>query len=60
MKIETFKNLKSKKSEIILEKSIRKMLPKTSLGRVMFTRLKIFKNSQTNSKIKNIKLFKYE
>jgi large subunit ribosomal protein L13 len=60
MKIETFKNLKSKKSEIILEKSIRKMLPKTSLGRIMFTRLKIFKNSQTNSKIKNIKLFKYE
>ena len=58
MKIKTFKFLKSTNPEIIIEKSVRKMLPKNSLGRIMFTRLKVFKNSDINLKMKNIKTFK--
>lgn len=41
MKIETFKALKNRLPERILEKSIKGMLPKGPLGRKMFTRLKV-------------------
>jgi large subunit ribosomal protein L13 len=58
MKIETFKILKNRKVETILEKSIKKMLPKNTLSNIFFKRLKIFKNSEMDSKIKNIKIFK--
>lgn len=45
MKIETLETLRNRIPERILEKSVRGMLPKTSLGRKMFSRLKIFKES---------------
>ena len=43
LKTENFKSLKSRLPEKILEKSIKGMLPKNSLGRKMFTHLKLFK-----------------
>jgi large subunit ribosomal protein L13 len=43
LKIETFKSLKIRLPERILEKSIKGMLPKNSLGRKMFTHLRLFK-----------------
>ena len=58
MKIENLKSLRNKASEIILEKAIKKMLPKNILGGIMFTRLKIFNNAQYDLKFKNIKLIK--
>jgi large subunit ribosomal protein L13 len=45
MKIETFKALKQRIPERILEKSIKGMLPKGPLGRKMFTRLKVVQGS---------------
>ena len=45
MKIETLETLRNRIPERILEKSIKGMLPKTSLGRKMFGRLRIFKES---------------
>lgn len=45
MKIETLKVLKSRIPERILEKAVQGMLPKTSLGRKMFTRLRVFTES---------------
>ena len=42
LKIENFKSLKTRLPKKILEKSIKGMLPKTSLGRKMFTHLKLF------------------
>jgi large subunit ribosomal protein L13 len=43
MKYETLKSLRVRLPKRILEKSIKGMLPKNSLGRKMFTRLKLFK-----------------
>lgn len=45
MKVETLKVLKSRIPERILEKAVKGMLPKTSLGRKMFTRLRVFTES---------------
>ena len=45
LKIESFKSLKVRIPGRILEKSIRGMLPKNSLGREMFTHLKLFEGS---------------
>ena len=45
MKSETFTALKNRIPERILEKSIKGMLPKGSLGRKMFTRLKVVQGS---------------
>ena len=45
MKVETLKVLRNRIPERILEKSIKGMLPKTSQGRKMFTRLSVFKES---------------
>lgn len=42
MKTETLQMLQNRIPERILEKSIKGMLPKTILGRKMYTRLKIF------------------
>jgi large subunit ribosomal protein L13 len=42
LKTESFKSLKVRVPERILEKSIKGMLPKTSLGRKMFTHLRFF------------------
>jgi large subunit ribosomal protein L13 len=55
MIIEKLKSLKTRLPEQVLEKSIKKMLPKNSLGRKMFNRLKVFKDSNyypLNLKIK--------
>ena len=41
MKIESFKDLQKRLPERILEKVVKGMLPKNSLGRKMFTRLKV-------------------
>jgi large subunit ribosomal protein L13 len=56
--IEKLKSLKIRLPEQVLEKSIKKMLPKNSLGQKMFNRLKVFKDSNyypLHSKIKIIK-----
>jgi large subunit ribosomal protein L13 len=45
LKIESFSNLLERFPEKIIEKSIRGMLPKTSLGRQYFRRLKVLKGS---------------
>jgi large subunit ribosomal protein L13 len=58
MKIENLKSLRNESPEIILEKAIKKMLPKNTLGNTMFTRLKVFNGSQYDLKFKNIKLIK--
>lgn len=41
MKIESFKDLQKRLPERIVEKAVKGMLPKNSLGRKMFTRLKV-------------------
>ena len=56
MKIENFKSLKLRRPSQILEQSVRKMLPKTALGRKMFTHLKIWTNGNSFQKIKKVKL----
>jgi len=48
MKVETLGALRNRIPERILEKAIKGMLPKTSLGRRMFNRLKVF-NGPTHS-----------
>lgn len=48
LKIETFRMLQKRIPERILEKSVKRMLPKGSLGRKMFTHLKIFKGEKHN------------
>nr|YP_009510906.1 ribosomal protein L13 [Gracilaria gracilis]AXI96579.1 ribosomal protein L13 [Gracilaria gracilis] len=46
LKIKTFNDILSKKPNMILEKSIRGMLPKGILGRQLFTQLKIYPDTQ--------------
>lgn len=42
MKTETFANLQTRLPERILEKAVKGMLPKNSLGRKLFTKLKVY------------------
>jgi large subunit ribosomal protein L13 len=44
--VETFKSLKDKHPSRIIEQSVKKMLPKNSLGRELFTKLKVYPTSQ--------------
>lgn len=43
LKIQTFENLRERIPELILEKSIKGMLPKGPLGRNLYKNLKVFK-----------------
>ncbi|MGI0490538.1 50S ribosomal protein L13 [Alkalinema pantanalense CENA528] len=42
MKVETFEKLQNRLPERIIEKAVKGMLPKTSLGRQLFTKLKVY------------------
>lgn len=43
MKVETFNELQNRIPERIIEKAVKGMLPKNSLGRRLFTKLKVYK-----------------
>lgn len=45
MKTETFAKLQARIPERIIEQAVRGMLPKNSLGRKLFTKLKVYKGS---------------
>ncbi len=45
MKIETFEKLQDRLPERIIEKAVKGMLPKNSLGRKLFTKLKVYKGA---------------
>ncbi len=45
MKTETFAKLQARIPERIIEQAVRGMLPKNSLGRTLFTKLKVYKGS---------------
>ena len=51
IKIETLEKLRQRKPEKIIETAVRGMLPKGSLGRKMFTNLKIIKNVKDFNKL---------
>ncbi len=53
--IETFKELKKRIPSRIIEKSVKGMLPKGSLGRQLFTKLKVYKGSEHPHKSQNPK-----
>lgn len=53
--IETFKELQSRIPSRIIEKSVKGMLPKGSLGRELFTKLKIYKGPTHPHKAQNPK-----
>lgn len=55
MKIENFNQLQQRIPSRIIEKSVRGMLPKNSLGKQMFKRLKIYSGSQHPHKAQNPK-----
>jgi large subunit ribosomal protein L13 len=44
--IENFKELQERLPERIIEKAVKGMLPKTRLGRQLFTKLKVYENDQ--------------
>ncbi len=46
MKMETFNQLQARIPERIIEKAVKGMLPKNSLGRKLFTKLKVYKGSE--------------
>jgi len=46
MKTETFAKLQARIPERIIEQAVRGMLPKNSLGRKLFTKLKVYKGSE--------------
>lgn len=46
MKTETFAKLQDRIPERIIEQAVRGMLPKNSLGRKLFTKLKVYKGSE--------------
>jgi large subunit ribosomal protein L13 len=46
MKVETFAKLQVRIPERIVEKAIQGMLPKNSLGRQLFTKLKVYAGSE--------------
>lgn len=45
LKVENFNNLKNRLPERIIEKSIKGMLPKNTLGKQLFNKLKVYRNS---------------
>lgn len=46
MKVETFDKLQARIPERIIEKAVKGMLPKNSLGRELFTKLKVYKGPE--------------
>lgn len=46
MKLETFDKLQARIPERIIEKAVKGMLPKNSLGRELFTKLKVYKGPE--------------
>jgi large subunit ribosomal protein L13 len=46
MKLETFEQLQARIPERIIEKAVKGMLPKNSLGRKLFTKLKVYTGPQ--------------
>ncbi len=46
MKVETFEKLQARLPERIIEHAVKGMLPKNSLGRKLFTKLKVYKGEQ--------------
>ena len=46
IKEETYKDLMAKKSDFVLERAVKGMLPKNSLGKKMFGKLKVYKGSE--------------
>ena len=42
----TYKDLMEKKSDFVLEKAVKGMLPKNSLGKKMFMKLKVYKGNE--------------
>jgi large subunit ribosomal protein L13 len=44
--VETLKSLRVRKPSHIIEQSVKRMLPKNSLGRELFTRLKVYDGEQ--------------
>ena len=46
MKTETFEKLQSRIPERIVEQAVKGMLPKNSLGRQLFTKLKVYRGSE--------------
>jgi large subunit ribosomal protein L13 len=42
LKIETFKSMKNRNASKIIEQSVKRMLPKNSLGRELFRKLKVY------------------
>jgi large subunit ribosomal protein L13 len=46
MKIENFEKLQARIPERIIEQAVRGMLPKNSLGRKLFTKLKVYQGSE--------------
>lgn len=46
IKEETYKDMMAKKSDFVLERAIKGMLPKNSLGKKMFGKLKVYKGSE--------------
>jgi len=58
MRIETFKKLKERCPEKILQHAIKGMLPKNSLGRDIYTNLKIYRNDFHPHQAQNPELLK--
>jgi len=56
--LETFNELLDKKPERIIEKAVKGMLPKNSLGRAYFRRLKVYKDATHPFTEKNIEILK--
>ena len=46
LKTETAENRRERRPELILEEAVRRMLPKTKLGRVMLSKLKVYAGSE--------------
>ena len=46
LKAVQYKNLMANKSDFVLEKAVKGMLPKNSLGRDMFKKLKVYKGAE--------------
>ena len=46
MRIETFSQLRQRRPEKIIEHAVKGMLPKGSLGRKIYTNLKVYKGDQ--------------
>jgi large subunit ribosomal protein L13 len=55
--IETVQSLRNRIPERILEKAVKGMLPKTTLGRTMFTRLRVFSDGTHSHGAQNPQIF---